>query len=103
MVTKLFVGNLSWGTDSQKLEEFFSQAGEVVSAFIVKDRETKRSRGFGFVEFANAEDAAKALEMFDGAELDGREIKVAEAKENDNRDGAPRPAADDADDMDDAA
>lgn len=90
MAKKVFVGNLDWGVDNTMLEEFFSQAGTVVSAFVVKDRETRRSRGFGFVEFEKDEDAQKAIEMFDGAELNGREnLKVAEADEKPSDNAAP--------------
>jgi cold-inducible RNA-binding protein len=80
MSTKLFVGSISWNTTDEMLKEHFSQAGEVASANIVTDRETGRSRGFGFVEFANEADAQKAIEMFNEKELDGRTIFVNEAK-----------------------
>lgn len=73
---KLFIGGISWNLDSQDLQDAFAEFGVVVSAHIVKDRETQRSRGFGFVEFETIEVAAKAKEEMDGAELDGRTIKV---------------------------
>ncbi len=73
---KLFVGSISWNLTWQELKEAFSEFGEVGFVKIVKDRETGRSKGFGFVEFENAEDAATAKEAMDGKELDGREIKV---------------------------
>ncbi|OGF38052.1 RNA-binding protein [Candidatus Falkowbacteria bacterium RIFOXYC2_FULL_48_21] len=80
MGTKLFIGSLPWKTTEDALREFFSQAGEVLSAKIVLDRATGRSKGFGFVEFANADDAAKAIEMFNGKEFEGRNIFVSEAR-----------------------
>jgi len=79
---KLFVGWISWNLESQDLSEAFAQFGEVVSANIIKDRETQRSRGFGFVEFATVEEAATAKEAMDGKELDGRAIKVDFAQDN---------------------
>lgn len=78
---KLFVGSLSWGVSWQELKEAFGQHGEVVYAKVISDRETGRSKGFGFVEFATIEDAAKAKEAMDGAEIDGRAIKVDFAQE----------------------
>ena len=78
---KLFVGGISWNLDSEDLKEAFAEFGEVLSANIIKDRETQKSRGFGFVEFATVEDAAAAKEAMDGAELDGRVIKVDFAQE----------------------
>lgn len=78
---KLFVGGLSWGLEWQDLKEVFGEYGEVTFARVVKDRETGRSRGFGFVEFANLEDSVKAKEAMDGAEVDGRTIKVDFAQE----------------------
>lgn len=78
---KLFVGNVSWNLGWQELKDVFSEYGEVAFARIVTDRETRKSRGFGFVEFVNAEDAAKAKEALDGAEVDGREIRVDFATE----------------------
>ncbi|MBT4722642.1 RNA-binding protein [Candidatus Falkowbacteria bacterium] len=77
---KLFVGSISWDTTDEALKEHFSQAGEVISANVVTDRETGRSRGFGFVEFANDEDGKKAIDMFNEKELDGRKIFVNEAR-----------------------
>ncbi len=78
---KLFIGNLSWNVNWQTLKDVFGEYGEVAFARVVTDRETKKSRGFGFVEFVNAEDAAKAKEALDGAEVDGREIRVDFATE----------------------
>ena len=79
---KLFVGGISWNLDSEDLKEAFAEFGEVLSANIIKDRETQKSRGFGFVEFGTVEEAAAAKEAMDGKELDCRSIKVdfAQAK-----------------------
>ncbi len=79
MAKKLYVGNLSWGTDDDSLRSAFAEAGSVLSAQVLKDRMTGRSRGFGFVEMEDA-DAQKAIEMLDGKDLDGRNIRVNEAK-----------------------
>ena len=81
MAKKLYVGNLSFNTTDQELEGVFSEYGEITSASVVKDRDTNRSRGFGFVEFAREEDAKKAKEAVDGKDLDGRALRVDEAKE----------------------
>ena len=86
MATKLFIGGLSWNTDSAGLQEAFSSYGEVVESKVISDRNTGRSRGFGFLTFANEEDAQKALEM-DGKELDGRTVRVAPARDDRPRDG----------------
>jgi RNA recognition motif-containing protein len=80
MATKLYVGNLSFDTTTQDLENMFGEAGTVTSANIIEDRETGRSRGFAFIEMANAEDAKAAIAAFDGKEIDGRSLKVNEAK-----------------------
>ncbi|NJL97303.1 RNA-binding protein [Candidatus Gracilibacteria bacterium] len=80
----LFVGNLSWNTTSEELEKFFSQVGNVESAKVVNDRESGRSRGFGFVKMTTADEAQAAIEQLDGAELDEREISVSPARD-DNR------------------
>ncbi|MEO8041665.1 MAG: RNA-binding protein, partial [Acidobacteriota bacterium] len=87
MSTKLYVGNLSFNTSSQDLETMFAEAGTVQSANIVEDRETGRSRGFGFVEMSSKEEAQTAITNFDGKELDGRSLKVNEAKPRENRSG----------------
>ena len=73
---KLFVGGISWNLDSEDLKEAFAEFGEVLSANIIKDRETQKSRGFGFVEYGTVEEATAAKEAMDGKELDGRSIKV---------------------------
>ena len=85
MSTKLYVGNLSFNTSSQDLETMFAEAGTVQSANIVEDRDTGRSRGFGFVEMSTAEEAQKAISSFDGKEIDGRSLKVNEAKPREDR------------------
>ena len=81
MATRLFVGGLSWGTDDAGLRAAFEPFGEVTDARVVLDRETGRSRGFGFVGFASEEQAKAALAAMEGAELDGRRIRVNEAQE----------------------
>ena len=79
MATKLYVGNLSYGTTSDSLRDAFAQAGTVVSATVLSDKMSGRSRGFGFVEMEDA-DAAKAIEMWNGKDLDGRNLRVNEAR-----------------------
>ena len=86
MGSKLYVGNLSFDTGDQELEQAFSEYGEVVSAVVVKDRDTDRSRGFGFVEFAQEADAQSAKEGMNGKEVGGRALRVDEAREPRNRD-----------------
>ena len=73
---KLFVGNISWGLDWQELKDIFGEFGEVTYSKVIKDRETNRSKGFGFVEFASVEDAVAAKDAMDGKEVDGRDLKV---------------------------
>jgi cold-inducible RNA-binding protein len=85
MATKLYVGNLSFQTQEDDLREHFAQFGEVVSATIVSDRDTGRSRGFGFVEMSSDADARSAIQALDGKELDGRQLKVNEAKPREDR------------------
>jgi RNA recognition motif-containing protein len=87
MSTRLYVGNLSFRTTSDELREVFSQAGEVENASVVEDRDTGRSRGFGFVEMATAEGAAAAIEMFNGKDLGGRNLTVNEARPRVERGG----------------
>lgn len=84
---KLFVGNLSWNTDEETLRKAFSGYGELEDARIITDRETGRSRGFGFVTFSNGDDANAAIEALDGSEMDGRQIKVNQARERESRSG----------------
>ena len=82
----IFVGNLPWRTDDQELENLFSQYGEVISAKVISDRETGRSRGFGFVEMED-DAALEAIENLNGQEMDGREIRVNEANDRPQRSG----------------
>jgi cold-inducible RNA-binding protein len=84
---KLFVGNLSWGVTDESLRAAFERFGEVTEARVIRDRETGRSRGFGFVSFADNEKAAEAISGLDGSELDGRPIKVSEAQDRPPRTG----------------
>jgi cold-inducible RNA-binding protein len=86
---RLYIGNLPYSVGEQQLREAFSPHGEVTSASVVLDRETGRSRGFGFVEMATAEAAKKATEAMNGALLDGRPLTVNEAR--DRAPGGPRP------------
>ena len=87
MSNKLYVGNLSFRVTSEDLQEYFAEAGAVESANVVFDRETGRSRGFGFVEMASAEDANSAIAQFNGQEYEGRNIVVNEAKPREDRGG----------------
>lgn len=80
MATRLFVGSLSWNTNDDQLKDFFASAGTVTSANVIVDRETNRSKGFGFVEMGSEEEAQKAISSLNGKELDGRTIVVSEAK-----------------------
>jgi cold-inducible RNA-binding protein len=88
MESKLYVGNLSFDTTDQELEQSFSEYGEVSSATVVKDRDTNRSKGFGFVEFAQSDDAKKAMEAMNGKDLNGRALKVDEARPQRDRAGS---------------
>lgn len=90
MSNKLYVGNLSFGVTSEDLQVHFSAAGTVESANVVFDRETGRSRGFGFVEMATEEDANSAIAQFNGQEYDGRNIVVNEARPREERGGRGR-------------
>ncbi|MEI6755480.1 MAG: RNA-binding protein [bacterium] len=85
MATKLFIGSLAWATNDDSLKEFFSQAGTVVSANVIMDRETNRSKGFGFVEMSSDEEAKAAVDQLNGKELDGRAIVVNEARPREER------------------
>jgi cold-inducible RNA-binding protein len=87
MSTKLYVGNLAFQTTSQELQELFAQAGTVESASVVEDRDTGRSRGFGFVEMSSKEEGAAAIAQFNGKEVNGRALNVNEAKPRENRGG----------------
>lgn len=90
MATKLYVGNLSFNTTAQDLETMFGEAGTVTSASVIEDRDTGRSRGFAFVEMSSAEEAKAAIASFDGKEIDGRNLKVNEAKPRENSGGGGR-------------
>ncbi|MBI5621316.1 RNA-binding protein [Candidatus Falkowbacteria bacterium] len=85
MSTKLYVGNLSYSTTDESLAAAFSGAGTVTSATVIKDRDSGRSKGFGFVEMSSDDEAAKAVEMFNGQEIDGRAVKVSEARPREER------------------
>ena len=87
MSTKVFVGGISWDATDQDLNELFSEAGEVSEAVILQDRETGRSRGFGFVTFASDSDAQTAIEKFNGHEFQGRPLTVNEARPREDRGG----------------
>ncbi|HEY8459842.1 MAG TPA: RNA-binding protein [Blastocatellia bacterium] len=82
---KLYVGNLAFQTTDEDLLELFSQAGAVESAQVVMDRDTGRSRGFGFVEMASKAEGEAAISQFNGAEINGRSLTVNEARPRDNR------------------
>lgn len=85
MATKLFVGSLSYSTTDDSLQAFFATAGTVVSAKVIIDRDTNRSKGFGFVEMGSEEEAQAAIKQLNGKELDGRTIAVNEARPQENR------------------
>ena len=80
MAKKLYVGSLSYNTTDDQLKQHFSQAGTVESATVITDKMSGRSKGFGFVEMSTDEEATKAVEMFNGQDLDGRQIVVNEAR-----------------------
>ena len=87
MAKKLYVGNLAFQTTSQDLQDLFAQAGTVESAQVIEDRDTGRSKGFGFVEMASDDEAAAAIEQFNGKDLAGRTLTVNEARPRENRGG----------------
>ena len=87
MSKKLYVGGLSWGTTDESLRRAFERFGEVTEAKVIMDRDTGRSRGFGFVTFAGDDHAMAAIGEMDGASLDGRNIKVSEAQDRGPRTG----------------
>jgi RNA recognition motif-containing protein len=84
-IVNIFVGNLAWGVDDVALQEAFEAHGEVERAKVIHDRETGRSRGFGFVEMPNQEEAQAALEAMEGKELMGREIRCNESEARERR------------------
>ena len=85
MSMKLYVGNLSFQTSSEDLQQLFAQAGTVESASVVEDRDTGRSRGFGFVEMSSKEEGEAAIAQFNGNDLNGRNLTVNVAKPRENR------------------
>lgn len=85
MATKLFIGSLAWATNDDSLRDFFAAVGTVVSASVIMDRETNRSKGFGFVEMSTEEEAKAAVEQLNGKDLDGRAIVVNEARPREER------------------
>ena len=85
MSMKLYVGNLAFQTSSNDLEELFAQAGTVESASVVEDRDTGRSRGFGFVEMSSKEEGQTAIQQFNGRDLNGRNLTVNEARPREDR------------------
>jgi RNA recognition motif-containing protein len=87
MSIKLYVGNLSFNTSSDDLRDLFAQAGTVESASVVEDRETGRSRGFGFVEMSTKEEADAAIQQFNGKDFGGRNLTVNEARPREDRGG----------------
>ena len=87
MSTKLYVGNLSFNTSNEDLQELFGQAGTVETVNIVEDRDTGRSRGFGFVEMSSKEEGQAAIEQLNGKEIDGRSLTVNEARPREERSG----------------
>jgi len=85
MEARLYVGNLSYNTTEDQLREMFAKAGTVSNVSVVMDRETRRSRGFGFVEMASQADAEKAIQMFNDQEIDGRRLVVNMARPREER------------------
>ncbi len=90
MAKRLYVGNLSYSVTSEDLQELFEQYGSVISAQVLSDRETGRSRGFGFVEMGNDAEADAAIENLDGNEHEGRRLTVNEARPRTPGGGGPR-------------
>lgn len=85
MSQKLYVGGIPYSSTEDDVKNHFAEAGEVVSATIITDRYTGRSRGFGFVEMGTEDDAKKAIELFDGKEMDGRKLTVNIARPREER------------------
>ena len=90
MSMKLYVGNLSFQTSSEDLQQLFAQAGTVESVNVIEDRETGRSRGFAFVEMSSKEEGSAAIQQFNGHEVGGRALNVNEAKPREDRGGGGR-------------
>jgi RNA recognition motif-containing protein len=90
MAHKLFVGGLNFATSNERLRELFAECGQVDSATVVTDRDTGRSRGFGFVEMGSAEEAETAISKYNGQEIDGRRLQVEKAKDGGGGGGARR-------------
>lgn len=84
---KLYVGNLSFNTSNGDLEQLFGEVGTVESTNVIEDRETGRSRGFAFVEMSSKKEGENVIAQFNGMKVDGRELKITEAKPRENRDG----------------
>ncbi len=84
MTNKLYVGNLPFSATEDSLKELFSESGTVTSATVIMDRDTNRSKGFGFVEMSTDEEATKAIELLNGKDVDGRALKVNIAKPREN-------------------
>ncbi|MFC1483290.1 RNA recognition motif domain-containing protein [Candidatus Margulisiibacteriota bacterium] len=85
MTNKLYVGNLPFSANENSLKELFSESGTVTSVAVIVDRDTNRSKGFGFVEMSTGEEANNAISTFNGKDLDGRALKVSLAKPRENR------------------
>ncbi len=90
MGNRLYIGGLPYSTTEEALSAHFAQAGAVTNVMIVKDKQTRQSRGFGFVEMADGSAAEKAIEMFNGQEFEGRTLTVSEARPLEPRDSRPR-------------
>lgn len=90
MPSKLYVGNLAYSVSNHDLEELFAQAGQVQSVAVITDKFSGQSKGFGFVEMASAEEAAKAIQTLNDTDLKGRNIKVSEAKPRESSGGGSR-------------
>lgn len=89
MSTKLFVGSLSYSVNDDQLKDAFAAAGTVVSAKVIIDRETGRSKGFGFVEMSNEDEAKAAIDQLNGKEIEGRAVAVSEARPQERRERPP--------------
>jgi cold-inducible RNA-binding protein len=90
MANKLYIGGMSWDTTEEELQAAFKEFGEVVEAKVITDRETGRSRGFGFITYANRDDANTAIDKMNGKLLGGRTLTVNEAREKTSREGDRR-------------